>query len=169
MRPGDKLASYRMLAQALARLTDRPWQLLVIGDGAARAEVTASLALLGSRATLLGAIVPDQIPDLLAAADLKIWPALNEAWSMALLEAQAAGLPVVAGRAGGVPAVVADRETGLLVPAGNTGAFAEAVAALLDEPLRRRAMGEAAARRVVAFHDLPGAARRLAVILGGLG
>ena len=56
---------------------------------------------------------------------------------MALLEAQAAGLPVVAGRSGGVPSVVADGETGLLAPEGDAAAFAEAVGALLADPERR--------------------------------
>ena len=62
-----------------------------------------------------------------AAADLYLWPAINEAYGMAFLEAQAAGLPVIAGRTGGVPAVVAADETGLLTPVGDAHAFAAAV------------------------------------------
>ena len=168
MRPGDKLASYRLLGDALARLGDRPWQLLVAGDGDARADVMAALAPLGSRVTRLGALAPDRIPTIVAAADLLVWPALREAWGMALLEAEAAGLPVVAGRVGGVPSIVVDGETGLLAPDGDAPALAAAIAALLDDPHRRRALGRAAHRHVVANHALPAAARRLDAILRSL-
>lgn len=63
---------------------------------------------------------------------------------MSLIEAQAAGLPVVAGRSGGIPSIVVDGETGLLTPEGDTGAFAAAVASLLRDEKRRFAMGKAA-------------------------
>ena len=168
MRPGDKLASYRLLGEALARLGDRRWQLLVIGDGAARAAVSAALAPLGPRVALLGALPPERIPAMIAAADLLVWPALREAWGMALLEAEAAGLPVVAGRVGGVPSIVVDGETGLLAPDGDAAGLADAVAVLLDDPDRRRALGVAARRHVAAHHALPAAARTLDAILRGL-
>jgi glycosyltransferase involved in cell wall biosynthesis len=83
---------------------------------------------------------------------------VGEAYGVAFLEAQAAGLAVVAGRAGGVPAVVAEGETGLLVEEGDAGAFAQALRRLLDDPGRRRTMGEAARLRVLRHHDLGGAA-----------
>ncbi|WP_189052586.1 glycosyltransferase family 4 protein, partial [Aliidongia dinghuensis] len=123
MRPGDKLASYRLLGSALARLTDRPWQLLVVGDGEARDEVMAALAPLEPRVAWLGALPPERVPACLAATDLLVWPALNEAWGMALLEAAAAGRPIVAGRVGGVPAIVVHGETGLLTPGGDAAAL----------------------------------------------
>ena len=83
--------------------------------------------------------VHDALPGLYAAADAYLWPAVNEAYGMAFLEAQAAGLPVVAGRSGGVPDVIG--ETGILTPAGDRAAFAEAVAGLLDDETRRRDLG----------------------------
>jgi glycosyltransferase involved in cell wall biosynthesis len=168
MRPGDKLASYRLLADALGRLPDRRWRLLVVGDGAARAAVAAALAPLGRRVAWLGALAPEAIPAPLAAADLLVWPALREAFGMALLEAEAAGVPVVAGRIGGVPAIVADGETGLLAPEADAAGFAAAVAALLDDPARRAAMGRAAVDHVERRHALPAAARALDGILRGL-
>ena len=73
---------------------------------------------------------------------------------MALLEAQAAGVPVIAGSEGGVADIVADGSTGLLVEPRSPPAFAVAVRALLDDPERRRAMGAAAQARVLARHDL---------------
>ena len=67
---------------------------------------------------------------------------------MAILEAQAAGLPVVAGRSGGVAAVVRDGETGLLTAPGDATAFAQGLRALLSAPEKRHAMGRAAAANV---------------------
>ena len=165
MRRGDKLASFRVLGRALARIADRPWALLVAGDGPARAEVESALAPLGPRVRYLGRQAPAALPDLYGAADLCVWPAVREAYGMALLEAQAAGLPVVAGFGVGVEAVVVDGVTGLLTPSGDAAAFAAAVERLLASPRRRAAMGRAARRQVEAEHGLAAAARRLDAVL----
>lgn len=161
MRPGDKLASFRLLAQALATLIDRPWRLLVAGDGPARDAVDAALAPLGARVVRLGAVVEAELPALYAGCDLHVWPAIGEAWGMALLEAQAAGLPVVAGNCGGVAAVVADGKSGLLAAAGDPAAFAAAVRELLDDPHQRECMRQAARAHIAGRHDLPAASRKL--------
>ncbi|NNM74892.1 glycosyltransferase family 4 protein [Enterovirga aerilata] len=168
MRPGDKLSSYRILAEALARIPDLPWFLDVAGDGMARPEVERLFAGFGSRVTLLGARDEASLASLYAHADLLVWPAVNEAYGMALLEAQAQGCPVVAGRCGGVPDVVLDGVTGRLAPPGETGAFAEAVAALVGDPVRRAEMGEAALRFVRRERSLAGAAAILREALGPL-
>jgi glycosyltransferase involved in cell wall biosynthesis len=83
---------------------------------------------------------------------------VNEAYGMTLLEAQATGLPVVAGDFGGVSAIVAHESTGLLASPGDAAAFAKAMAALMRDPARREAMRAAALRKVAAEHDLPIAA-----------
>lgn len=145
MRTGDKLASYRELAEALAQ-TSQPWQLLIAGDGPARDTVSALFAPFGARVHLLGAMTTDDVATLLGACDIYVWPAVREAYGMAFLEAQAAGLPVVAGRVDGVPDVVLDGVTGLLTPPDDTRAFADAVDTLLSDPARRRQMGTAAMR-----------------------
>jgi glycosyltransferase involved in cell wall biosynthesis len=93
-----------------------------------------------------------------------IWPAVDEAYCMALVEAQAAGLPVVAGARPGIAAVVDDGRTGLLTPVGDVDAFADAVRSLLDDRSRREAMADAAAQSAVRF-DLSMAARRLDDVL----
>jgi glycosyltransferase involved in cell wall biosynthesis len=162
MRPGDKLTSYRQLGAALARLEDRRWRLLVVGDGSARAEVAAAL---GKRAVLLGQMDSAAIAAVLAAADIAVWPAHNEAFGLWLLEAQAAGLPVVAGAVGGVGTIIAQGETGLLVPPGDPAAFARAVTSLLDDAAYRRRLGEAGLVRATSHHDLETAAGRLRVLL----
>jgi glycosyltransferase involved in cell wall biosynthesis len=166
MRPGDKLASYRLLAQALQTLSDSGWQLLVAGGGPARAEVEAALgALPRDRVRWLGEVAAEALPALYAACDLLVWPALHEAYGMALLEAQAAGLPVVAGRGPGVAQLVVDGQTGRLTEAGDAAALAQAVAGLLAAPETRRAMAAAAQDRVAAEHGLAAAAARLDAIL----
>ena len=165
MRPGDKLASYRQLAAALERLADRPWRLLIVGDGTAAGEVRLAFAALAHRVHWLGALDEVDLAPVFGAADLMVWPAVREAFGMALLEAQAAGLPVVAGRTDGVPAVVAEGETGLLITPGGREAFAAAIASLLDNRSQREAMGRAARARVLRHHSLDSAAERLDRIL----
>jgi glycosyltransferase involved in cell wall biosynthesis len=168
MRPGDKLSSYRAVGAALAQLLDLDWTLEVIGDGPARAEVEAALAPLGSRVRFVGEAGEAEVAARLAAADLFVWPAINEAYGMALLEAQASGLAVIAGNSGGVGAVVADGETGFLTPPGDTAAFAAAVRQLIEEPARCMAFGEAARRKALRDHDLAAAAARLTAMLAAL-
>jgi glycosyltransferase involved in cell wall biosynthesis len=161
MRARDKLASYRVLAQAFALLGDRAWRALLVGDGPARPEIERLMAPFGDRVRFAGAVPHAALPRLYAGADLYLWPAINEAYGMAFLEAQSAGLPVVAGRTGGVPAVVADGVAGLLTPIGDATAFASAVARLLDRPDERARLAHGAASRI-AHHDERAAARALA-------
>lgn len=166
MRPGDKLASYRQLGRALEMVKERDWRLLVVGDGDVRAAVEVDLAPLGAdRLRWLGRLEEAELANVYAACDLMVWPAVNEAYGMALLEAEAAGLPVVAGRTGGVPDIVAAGETGLLAEPGDIEGFAGHVAALLDDPSRRAQMGQAAYARVAERHSIDGAATRLALAL----
>lgn len=166
MRAGDKLRSYTLLADALRRVNDRPWQLLVVGDGPARPEVEAVLSTVDrARVHFVGRLDEAALPGFYAAADLYVWPAVREAFGMAFLEAQASGCPVVAGAEGGVPGIVHDGETGLLTAPGDTAAFAHAVASLLDDENLRRRMGADAMRRVAADHGIDGAARALGAIL----
>lgn len=168
MRPGAKLDSYRLLAQALAQVQDRRWQLLIAGDGPAREAVQAAFAELGPRVRWLGAQQPDSLARLYPVADIYVWPSIGEAYGMALLEAQAAGVPVVAGLTGGVGDIVRDGETGLLVPVGDAAAFAHAAARLIDNADERRRLGRQAARAVREHHSLDAAARALDTLLTAL-
>jgi glycosyltransferase involved in cell wall biosynthesis len=161
MRDGDKLASYRVLGDALSRLLDLAWSLEVIGDGAARGKVERLLAPFVDRVTWSGTLGAAEIARRLAVADLFVWPAVNEAFGMAVLEAQASGLPVVAGMGAGVGAVVVPQRTGLLVPPGDPSSFAEAVRGLIVDHRRRAGLGAAARRHVVAEHGIVAAAGRL--------
>lgn len=164
-RSGDKLASYQMLAQALRAIPDMPWQLVVAGDGEAYEEVRQAFAwAMPERVRFLGLVQPEVMPALYRACDLLVWPAVNEAYGMALLEAQAAGLPVVAGRSPGVENVVAEGVTGYLCDPG-LATFAASVREILTQTASRAAMGEAAPRMVAENHSLLAAARRLNSIL----
>lgn len=158
MRDDQKLLSYRCLAEALESLTDIPWRLLVVGSGPAEASVRDAFAKIGSRLTWLGALAGDALVRAYRAADVLVWPAIKEAYGMALLEAQAAGLPVVAGNSGGVSSVVADGITGILTSEGNTAAFSAAVRSVLSDPERLRRMGNDAQIRAEAGHDISVAA-----------
>ncbi len=162
MREGDKLASYRILAAALSHLRHLPWTLDIVGDGDARDEVERLFAPVAPRVRLHGRI--DGKADLKAlyeAADLFVWPAVNEAYGMVLLEAQAFGCPVVAGAYGGVASVVKHEETGLLTPPGDIAAFTDAVSRALQDLERLRRLGLAACRFVRQERDLDHAAERL--------
>ena len=162
MREDVKRRSYELLAEALGRLSQPAWTLLVAGDGPARPVIEPILrAACGERLRLLGELPAEALPELYGACDLFVWPAVGEAYGMALLEAQAAGLPVVAGAEGGVAAVVADGITGFLVPARDPEALARAAARLLEQPELRLRLGRAAVERVLGEHDRPVASARL--------
>ena len=162
MRPGDKLASYRALGAALARLQDLPWRLIVAGGGPARAEVeTAIGAAAPGRAHFLGELGLAELAAVYAASDVCAWPAVNEAYGMALLEAQAAGVPVVSCALRGVPDVVEDGRTGLLVPPGDDTAFAQGLRELLTDDVRRAALGRAAAAFARGGRSIGAAAEQL--------
>ena len=163
MRRGRKAESFRLLARALERIAHVPWHLLVVGGGPARAEVEAAFAKLraAGRATFLGPRTPPALHGIVGACDLFVWPALAEPLGMAMLEAQALGVPVIAGDARGVGAVVTHGEGGWLVPEGDEAAFADAAERALADPAALAAAGAAARDRVLAEHGLETAARRL--------
>jgi len=121
---------------------------LLIGDGELRSDIERQIAAAGLEAPfrLLG--TRSDVPELLAAADLFVLPSLWEGLPMALIEAMAAGLPVVATDVSGTRGVMLDGETGLLAPPGDAAALARAIAALLAEPERAARMGAAGRRRV---------------------
>ena len=167
MRPGDKLESYRLLARALERIAHLPWTISVAGDGPCRQEVVAEFARLDpARLEWLGERQAAEMPSIYGNGALYAWPGYGEAYGLAYLEAQAAGLPVVAQDMDGVPGVVRNGETAILTPAGDMAAFADAIATLLgDEPLRR-SMSQAARRFVFEERSFEVASARLASILG---
>ncbi|CBS90496.1 glycosyltransferase family 4 protein [Azospirillum lipoferum] len=167
MRPGDKLASYRLLAESLDLLAARPWTLDIVGDGPAAAEVSALFAPFGPRVRLLGACAPTDLAAHYRAADLLVWPGLNEAFGMVYLEAQAHGLPVAAIDNAGTGTVIRDGVGGRLTgPTPHD--FTAALAGLLADPSALRSLGQSARAYVETHHGLPAAAERLRHLLTGL-
>ena len=114
-----------------------------------------------------GAVPREDLAGFYAAADLLVWPAVNEAYGMALLEAQATGLPVIAGDTGGVPDVVHHGETGLLCPVGDAAMFSDALKMLLEAPDLRDDFSRNALDRTAAENDISAAAEALNRILQG--
>ena len=171
MRADQKLASYQVLAEALAGLGTRPWQILIVGGGPAEAEVRRAMQPLGDRVRFAGLRQGAHLAETFAAADIFAWPAVKEAVGMVFLEASAAGLSVVAGRSGGIDTILEDGRTGLVVSAGDAAAMALALARLLDDPALARQLGEAAAVRARVVHDTDVAAaflqRDLAEVIRG--
>jgi len=122
-------------------------RLLVAGEGPLRASLEARAAALGvaDRARFLGARL--DAADLLGACDVFALSSVREGLSITLLEAMRAGRPCVASDVGGNAEAVAHGTTGLVVPAGDAGALARALGALLDDPARAEAMGRAGRER----------------------
>jgi len=167
MRPGDKAASYRLLSEAIRRIAGRRWQLVVVGDGVSRSEIEPRLEdAAPGQVHFTGAVTGSDLPAIYAACDLFVWPAVNEAFGMAILEAQATGLPVIAGASPGVAGIVTDGVTGQLVEADQPDRFADAVAELLGDATKRTAMGDAALQKTATRHGIESAAARLEEALG---
>ena len=155
----DKKGFDYLLEAAPAILEGRPDVRLVLGGGGdllpALRERSARLGL-GDRALFPGALAHGQVLDLLAAAAVFVMPSVRDrrgnidGLPVVVLEAMAAGAPVVATAVAGMPLAVADGETGVLVPEKDPRALAEAVGSLLDRPEKARALGRAGRERVAA-------------------
>ncbi|MDC0749467.1 glycosyltransferase [Polyangium mundeleinium] len=132
------------LITAFARVrTSHPGaQLTLVGDGAERASLEALVKKFGLQGAVSFLGHRDDVAALLPGFDLFALASRTEGTSLTLLEAAAAGLPIVATRVGGNPEVVADGETGLLVPAGQPAALADAIGSVWARPDRAR-MGAA--------------------------
>lgn len=166
MRSGDKLSSYKALAASLALLKSDDWILSIIGNGEARGEVEACFsALPADRIKFLGRVEPEEVEKLLARGSIYVWPGHGEAYGLAYLEAQAAGLPVVAEEVAGVPEVVRHGTTGLLTAAGDHAAFADAIRLLLRDDELRQTLAQNARSIVKQNHSIEAAAIRLDNIL----
>ena len=170
MRAGNKEDSYRFLARALRRLLHRPWRIFLIGDGARRGAVERAFEEVPpSRIRFAGALPHAAVAPIVAACELFVWPALDEPLGMAMLEAQALGVPVVSTPTRGVPDVVQDGATGLLVAEPSPARFAGAVDELLEDEVRRRGLADAARRAVAERHSLRAASKRLGAWLDAAG
>jgi glycosyltransferase involved in cell wall biosynthesis len=117
---------------------------LIIGDGSMREEWTALAERTGIANRIRWAGYRRDVDQLLAGCDLFVHPSLDDAFPTVLLEAMAAGLPVVASNVGGIPEIVTPGVTGALVPAGDAVALASAITAMLASPVDRPRIQDAA-------------------------
>ena len=141
------------LVEALAA-TRADYRAAFVGDGPLLQEVAAMILDRGltERIDLLGN--RGDVPDLLASADVFVLSSRSEAFPVSILEAMAAGLPVVATNVGGVAKSVVDGETGLLVPPGDSGALAAALDRLLTDDALRLRLGAAGRERARRHFDV---------------
>jgi glycosyltransferase involved in cell wall biosynthesis len=131
MRYGDKLASYQLIANTLATLPHQDWMLDIAGDGPAIDEVKSMMAPYQNQVNFHGALDSDALAKLYGQASLLFWPGVNEAFGLTYLEAQAAGVPVVAQNRPGVCDVTQGSHPN---PLEGTQPLAAAVSALLTDP-----------------------------------
>lgn len=124
----------------------------VVGDGPAKPELMRWARELGieGRVYWRGMLDQAKLRDMLAKADVYLHPAVSEAFGVAILEAMAMELPVVATRVGGIGEAVADGVTGILCEFGDVEGMAEAVRVLWREPGLREAMGREGRKRIEA-------------------
>lgn len=136
-------------AMALRDLAGRPGvRLAIAGDGGERAALEGLASDLGILPAVRFLGMRNDVPDLLAGSDLMVLPSRSEGLPMALIEGMGMGLPVVAARVGGIPEVVDEGGTGLLVSPQSPEELAGALVRLLEDTSLRERLGRAARERV---------------------
>jgi glycosyltransferase involved in cell wall biosynthesis len=147
----------RFLIEAAAQLKPRFPDLKVVlaGDGFERPELVrlAEGLGLGGDVTFLGWVPNTELPPYYRAAAVSVIPSLEEGFGIPAAEAMGCEVAVVASDAGGLPEVVENGVTGLVVPRGDSTALAQAIGSLLADPERRRAMGQAGRVRALQMFD----------------
>jgi glycosyltransferase involved in cell wall biosynthesis len=145
---------HAVLLEAMADLGRRStmpgWRLLIAGQGAERPRLEAIIRehALEKQVHLLGP--RNDVPDLLAAADIFVMPSLWEGLPLAILEAMFAGKAIVASRTSGIPEAIDDRVNGLLTPPGDVVALTDALQLLVQNAEYRAELGRAAQQRATA-------------------
>ncbi len=117
---------------------------LVVGDGPLRSDLEDEAQRLGLAARVMFTGVRRDVPELLAGLDAVLFSSVREGLSMTMLEAMAAGVPVIATEVGGTPELITHGRTGLLVPPGQPEALAQTLVGLLEDPAAAAAIAKAA-------------------------
>jgi len=124
-------------------------RLVLIGEGDQRPELEALAAQFDISHAVIWTGFRQDMPRLLAAMDVYVQPSVNEGLSVSVLEAMAAGKPVIATDVGGAQEVLTHQRTGILIPPESSSAIAAAIIDLLDQPEKRAALAQAAREHVV--------------------
>lgn len=138
------LAAFASISSRYSRV-----RLIIAGDGPERPKLEQQASKLGLKDIVhfVGWVAPEAVPSLINRTTIVVMPSQNEGLPLVALEAALMARPVVATHVGGLPEVVVDRETGLLVENGDAGGLAEAIAYLLDHPETAIQMGQMARQR----------------------
>ncbi|QYN34484.1 glycosyltransferase [Pseudonocardia sp. DSM 110487] len=147
---------HRTLLRAMRMVVDEvpDANLVVIGDGPLRGELEDLVRQLGIAGNVTFAGSRSDVAALLPTLDVAVLSSTTECFPMAVLEAMAAGVPVVGTAVGGVPEMIEDGATGYLVPPRDSRAMADALVKILRDPSRAAEMGRAARDRVLAEFTL---------------
>jgi glycosyltransferase involved in cell wall biosynthesis len=167
-----EIKGQRFLIDALAQVhaAGHPLALTLVGDGPLRAELEAQVDALGLRAHVRFAGQVADVPEQLATFDLFALPSLSEALPMTLLEAGAAGLPMLVTTGGGGPTLLNAGAGGWAVPPGDAGALARALLTFLAlSPTERRALGDASHDLVMSRYSIEATASRYEALYRSLG
>jgi glycosyltransferase involved in cell wall biosynthesis len=119
-------------------------KIVIAGEGPDRSAIEEMIEQYGLQSSVVLAGQQSNMPAVYAAMDIFVLPSLNEGLPMTVLEAMAASKPVIATRVGAIPSVIRDGENGLLVVPKDTEGLRNAVASLLNDPARRRRLGDQA-------------------------
>ena len=159
----EEQKGHRYLLEACTKLP-QPFHVIIAGDGRLRRELERRAAELGvaAQVSFLGA--RSDVAEILRALDIYVMPSLWEGLSLAMLEAMAAGLPLVISDVSGVAQAFGDEECGVRVPPRDAAALAQAIRDLAQSPERRQRLGDAGRRRVRAEFDIEVMIRRLSAV-----
>jgi 2-deoxystreptamine N-acetyl-D-glucosaminyltransferase/2-deoxystreptamine glucosyltransferase len=154
-RPLDVVAAHALLPDDV--------HLVVVGDGALRGELERAVAASPARdrVHVVGMVPHEQVPAFLRSADAFVLPSHYEELGSALVEAMAAGLPVVANRVGGIPDLVVDGETGLLADRGDVEGLAAALKRVLGDADLAAGLAARSRAHVEAHYGWPALAERV--------
>lgn len=171
----EEVKGHRYLVEACRRLRDRgvDYECELVGEGPLRERTESRIRAygLGGRVQVVGAVAPAEVARRLRRSDAAVLPSVRtdrgkrEGIPVALMEAMASGLPVVASELSGIPELVEHQETGLLVPPGDPEALAGALARLAADGELCRRLGRAGRRKVRREFDLRENTRRLLQLL----
>jgi glycosyltransferase involved in cell wall biosynthesis len=154
----EREKGYSVLLDAIALLGNRGTavRLEIVGDGTRLDALGRQARRLGieDRVTFAGAVGQDRIRDHYRRADAFCLPSFGEGIPVVLMEALATGLPAIASNTMGIPELIEDGVTGLLIPAGRPDKLADAIERLARDRTLGRRLGEAGRRKVIEEYDL---------------
>ncbi|MBI5796265.1 MAG: glycosyltransferase family 4 protein [Planctomycetes bacterium] len=140
------------LAQVITKIPNI--RLVFLGDGELRGELSGQVKTLGLEKQVLFLGMRSDVPEIISCGDLFVLPSVNEGFGVVLLEAMVMKCPIVATNVGGVPEVVLDGETGILVPSGDPVQLAEGIVRLLRDRALAAQMAESGYQRLKTCFDI---------------